>query len=237
MGPLERLDMTVGPTLAAAGGVLDRLDYHRLRRLGVQLRNIPSPSDDWDLPPSSLQGWIASFEASTESLRVASESGLLRVLQSHADEIRAALSREMIPALDQEIVDSKTLDDLIALAKQHDRLKDFDVEDFHAKLPSSGELARILVVLLGTSVTWNERPKVDAPTGRRRLKVGALIGQVALGGALAVTNLSLGAFGVITSIPGMVISIPLTLGLVGSTYTGFNGLLSAIDKLADALEK
>jgi hypothetical protein len=117
---------------------------------------------------------------------------------------------------------------MIALA--FDRLRD--------SLPSSADLARVLVVELGVSVLWTERPKVTEETGMRRLKLGALIGQVALGGALAVGNLSLGVIGgVITSIPGITGSIQLTLGLIGSTYTGFNGLLSAIDKLSDALKR
>jgi hypothetical protein len=82
MESLERLDMKLGAELQARGGVLDRLDYGRLRRLGIQLRNIPKPSGDWDLPPSSLQGWIASFEASKQAFEIASESGLMRLLQA-----------------------------------------------------------------------------------------------------------------------------------------------------------
>jgi hypothetical protein len=231
--------MLVGSELEAAGGVLDRLDYGRVRRLGVQLRNIPKPSADWDLPPSSLQGWVASFRASTDSLEVASESGLLRLLQAHADEIRAVLSREMLPAIDRDIADAKTIDDLIAVAKDHDRLKGLDLQRWQGRLPSEAELARALVVQLGVTVTWPERPKVDEATGLRRLKLGALIGQVALGGALAVGNIALGVVGgLVTSVAGMTGSaIPLTVGLLGSTYAGFNGLLSAVDKLVDALKK
>lgn len=225
--------------LEAAGGVLDRLDYGRVRRLGVRLRNVSKPSADWDLPPSSLQGWVDSFRASTDSLEVASASGLLRLLQTHADEIRAVLSQEMLPAVDRDITDARTLDDLIALAKEHDRLKGLDLQRWQCRLPSETELARALVVQLGVTVPWPERPKVDEETGLRRLKLGALISQVALGGAVAVGNMALGAVGgVVTSVAGMTGSaIPLVVGLLGSTYAGFNGLLSAVDKLVDALKK
>jgi hypothetical protein len=68
--------------------------------------------------------------------------------------------------------------------------------------------------------------------------LGTLIGQAALGGALAVGNLALGVVGgIITSIPAVTGSIPLTLGLVGSTYTGLNGVLSAVEKLVSELNK
>lgn len=56
MNDLERLEFHVGPKLHAHDGILAHLDYRRLRRLGVQLRDIPTPSEDWDIPPSSLQG-------------------------------------------------------------------------------------------------------------------------------------------------------------------------------------
>jgi hypothetical protein len=58
MNDLERLNFEVGPLLEAAGGVLDKFDYNRLRRLGVTLRNIPQVREgqDWDFPPASLQG-------------------------------------------------------------------------------------------------------------------------------------------------------------------------------------
>jgi hypothetical protein len=37
--------------LQSKGGILDNLDYRRVRRLGVTLRNIPRPRPgDWDLP-------------------------------------------------------------------------------------------------------------------------------------------------------------------------------------------
>jgi len=229
--------MRVGAELQAAGGILDRIDYKRVRRLGVQLRNIPKLGNDWDLPPSSLQGWIASFEASVDAVRVASEAGLLRLLQSSADEIHASLSREIIPAMDDAIADPKTLDELLKAAKDDDRVKHVDLEQWQARLPSDADLARIMVVQLGVSVTWNERPKVDTPTGMKRLKLGALIGQMALGGALAVGNIALGVVGgVITSIPGVMGAIPLTLGLVGSAYTGLNAVLTAADKIVDAVK-
>ena len=229
--------MRVGAELQAAGGILDRIDYKRVRRLGVQLRNIPKLGNDWDLPPSSLQGWIASFEASVDAVRVASEAGLLRLLQSSADEIHASLSREIIPAMDDAIADPKTLDELLKAAKDDDRVKHVDLEQWQARLPSDADLARIMVVQLGVSVTWNERPKVDTPTGMKRLKLSALIGQMALGGALAVGNIALGVVGgVITSIPGVMGAIPLTLGLVGSAYTGLNAVLTAGDKIVDAVK-
>jgi hypothetical protein len=159
-------------------------------------------------------------------------------LQSHTDEIRSALSRDILPAIEETIADAKTLDDLITLARDHDRMKELSFESLQSGLPSDAALARALVVQLDGNMSWDDRPRVDETIGLRRLKVGAAIGQVALGGALAVANIGLGAFGLLTSIVGLSCGqVPLTVALVGSTYTGFNGLLSGLDKVADALKK
>lgn len=51
MNAAEHLNMQLGPALQALDGILDRIDYNEVRRLGTQLRNIPYVSDDWDFPP------------------------------------------------------------------------------------------------------------------------------------------------------------------------------------------
>ena len=237
MKPLERLEMHVRSELEDLGGILDRIDYRRVRRLGSRLRNIPSPSGDWDVPPASLQGWIASYRASLDCLDIAAESGLQRLLQSQADEILSVLSRDILPAIEETVVDIKTLDELIMSAKDHDRIKGLSFESLQSRLPSDAALARALVVQLDGSMRWDDRPRVDETTGVRRLKLGSAIGQVALGAALAATNIGLGAFGLLTSIVGLAgTQVQLTVALVGSTYTGFNGLLSGLDKVGDALK-
>jgi hypothetical protein len=47
----------------------------------------------------------------------------------------------MIPAIDIEITDPTTIDDLIAAAKDHDRVKNFDLERFQSVAPTQEELA------------------------------------------------------------------------------------------------
>ena len=70
MNDLDRLNFEISAPLEAAGGVLDKFDYNRLRRLGVLLRNIPfvREGQNWDLPPASLQGWIKSYAATVETI-------------------------------------------------------------------------------------------------------------------------------------------------------------------------
>lgn len=236
MTDLERLDFHVGPRLQAYDGILDHLDYRRLRRLGAQLRDIPGPRDDWDIPPSSLQGWVESYAATIESVQLSESSGLLRVLAEASDEIRQVLSIEALPALDAQIIDPKELEELIERAKAKDRFKDFDFEHFMASAPSKVEVARALVVQINVSTSWSERPKVDQPTGLRRLQVGALIGKAATGGALAVANLSLGVLGGLSVIPGIALTnIPIAVGLVTSTYTGLAAAFDAVEKIANTL--
>lgn len=237
MTPLEHLEMAVGAELQAQGGILDRLDYRRIRQLGVRLRNIPAPSDDWDLPSSSLQGWVGSYDASLEIVRIMAEAGLERLLRSHSSEIREALSVEILPCIDAAIAGRPALDMLVKRAKDEDLVRRVDFTNRAAEAPSREALAEYLVVQLDVGVTWPERPKVDERVGMRRLKLGALIGQMALGGALAAANVSLGVVaGVLSSIPAIVGNVPIAAGMIGSTYTGLNGLFSALDKVADALK-
>jgi hypothetical protein len=236
MNDLERLDFHVGARLQAYDGILDHLDYRRLRRLGVQLRNIPSLRDDWDIPPSSLQGWVESYAATIESVQLSKSSGLLAVLAEASDEIRQVLSIETLPALDSQIVDPKKLEELIDRAKANDRFADFDFEHFMASAPSKEEVAQALVVQINVSTTWSERPKVDQHTGLRRLQVGALIGKAATGGALAVANLSLGVLGGLSVVPGIALTnIPIAAGIVTSTYTGLAAAFDAVEKIASSL--
>jgi len=240
MDAAERLHFLLGPKLEAKGATLDRLDYGRLRALGVQLRDIPNPREDWDLPPSSLQGWVASYEASKNAISVAAEHGLMDILKENSDEIQTALSLDLLPQIDTAIADPETLGKLIAQARVSPKIKNFDAESFSKMAPSEREVAEHIRVELHVSIPWAERPKVDKGTGSRRLKIGALIGKAALGSALAVTNLCLGAFGAITSLPTAANAptmIPLITGLITSAYTGFSASMDAFDKLSDEIKK
>jgi len=236
MNELERLDFHVGSRLQAYDGILDHLDYQRLRRLGVQLRDIPRPRDDWDVPPSSLQGWVESYAATVESVQISESSGVLALLAGASDEIRQVLSIETLPALDAQIVDPKELEELIDRAKAKDRFKHLDFEKFISSAPSKEEVARALVVQINVSTPWAERPKVDKPAGLKRLQVGTLIGKAATGGALAVANLSLGVLGGLSVVPSIALtSIPIAAGLVTSTYTGLAAAFDAVEKIASTL--
>lgn len=72
--------------------------------------------------------------------------------------------------------------------------------------------------------------------GLKRLQVGALIGKAATGGALAVSNLSLGVLGGLSVVPGIALTnIPIAAGLVTSTYTGLAAAFDAVEKIASTL--
>ena len=237
MNDLDHLDFRLGPELQAQGGILDRLDYRRIRRLGVHLRDIPSPHphDDWDIDPSSLEGWIMSYASTVETVQIAHVSGLLPLMKENSEEIRKLLSLETIPALDAQIVEQKELEELIAHAKEQDRFKDFDFEQFSSKAPTGEEIARVIVVQQGV-YGWDDRPKVDKSVGLKRLQVGALIGKAAIGGALAVGNLSLGVLGGLSVLPAISLTnVPIAVGLVTSVYTGLAAAFDAIEKIATAI--
>ena len=208
--------MRLGSELQALGGILDKIDYNEIRGLGNQLRNIPHVSDDWDLPPANL----------------------LELLQEHDEEIREALSPEIIPEADAELVGKDTIYEMIESARKSDRVKSFDPERFQADTPSEDELARALVVQIDLHLSWQERPKVNEETGKSRLKIGAIVGQGVLGGALAGVNLSLGVLGnYIPHIAAMVGQVPTTVGIAASTYTGLSKVFEAVEKLAGELKK
>lgn len=241
MADAEHLSSKIGAELNAAGGVLDKLDYNRLRHLGVTLRNIPRvrKDHDWDLPPAVLQGWIKSYSATLDTIRMAEEAGLTSVLQENSAEIRALLSPEVIPLLDRYVISKedfeKELEELISLAKASDAVR--------LSLPhyvtSDEELAHILVVDLYSSVQFRDRPIVDKKVGMKRLQIGALIGKVAVGGALTVANLSIGALaGVVTALPTLSLgSVAAALGIATSCYTGLVAASDAVEKIAGAIRE
>jgi hypothetical protein len=179
---LQHLDSLLGPELEIKGGILDRLNYQHVRRLGVTLRNIPRPGKDWDLPPATLQGWVASYDATIDVIRLAQESRLLPLLKQNADQIRDSLSLAMIPTLDLKIADRKILEKLIKAAKSEDHLQTFDVERFLSDAPKREEIASVIIVQLDTSIRYVDRPRVDEEKGKTRLEICALLGQVAMGG-------------------------------------------------------
>ena len=90
----------------------------------------------------------------------------------------------------------------------------------------------MIVVPLSVSVTWGERPKVDKSVGAKRLQIGALIGKAAVGGALAVGNLSLGVLGGLSILPAIQpTNVPIAVGIVGSAYTGLAAAFDAVEKI------
>src|SRR5262249_3451799 len=138
------------------------------------------------------------------------------------------------PSLDTYIVPKERIEDMIAFAKEHSKLENFDLEKFSSNAASREEISRVVVVRLGVSIPWPGRPKVDKSVGLKRLQVGALIGKAATGGALTVANLALGALAGLTALPAIVgpQGLPIALGVVSSAYTGLNTACDAVEKIA-----
>jgi hypothetical protein len=104
--------------------------------------------------------------------------------------------------------------------------------------PKREEIARAIVVELDVSVTYQARPRVDEETGRKRLKIGAILGRVAIGGALAAANIALGVVaGIITSFPAVTGHVEAALAVTGSTFLGIHDALGGVKDLAAVLEK
>jgi hypothetical protein len=238
MDKREHLEFQIGPQLIAAGGILDKIDYNEVRALGNQLRNIPYVSDNWDTAPANLAGWVSSYRAMKRTVGIASESGLLSLLQEYDEELRECLSPETIPQSDGELVGKDSLYAMIDFAKKSENVKRFDPEGFQNKSVSEEELARALVVNVHLHLSWSERPRVDEKTGANRLKIGAILGQGVLGGALAGANLSLGVLGnYLPHIAAMVGQVSTTVGIAASTYTGLAKVFEAVEKLSSELKR
>jgi len=238
MNDLERLHLEIAHLLEGPGGILDKLNYNRLRRLGQILHlkwNYTGLSSKdfpaWDFPPVDLQGWIKSYAATIETVQIAEESGLLSVIKPKSREIRELLSPEMIPLLDTYIVPKERIEEMIAHAKGYNKFDDFGFDAFTRNAVSEKDIARVVVVNLDTPGNFPDRPKVDKTVGDKRLQIGALIGKAATGGALAVANFSIGALA-FSTLPAIVGNVHTALAVVGSVYTGLAGACDAVEKIA-----
>jgi hypothetical protein len=243
---IEHLNFHIGPLLESRGGILDKLDYHRLRQLGVKLRNIPTVREDqdWDFPPASLQGWIKSCSAAVQAVQIASESGLLSIIDKRWEEIRVLLSPAIIPSFDAYLIGAENIErgkerieQMIDHAKQYTGFPNFDFQKFSSNAASNEAIARVLIVTLDEAVRWDERPRVDQNVGAKRLQIGALIGKAAAGGALVVTNLSVGALAALSILPAFGGNVPFALGIVGSACTGLATACDAVEKIASSVRQ
>ena len=165
---------------------------------------------------------------------------MLSIIGEKSDQIRALLSPAMIPSLDAYILEQENIErgkerveEMISFAKGYDKFTNSDFAKFCSNAASNEEIARVIVVMLGESVRFCDRPRVGEDVGAKRLQVGALIGKAAAGGALAVSNLSIGALAALTVLPTLAGSVVATaLAVVGSTFTGLATACDAVDKIA-----
>jgi hypothetical protein len=103
------------------------------------------------------------------------------------------------------------------------------------RAPSPEEIASVLVIVLGESVKYQDRPKVDKGVWAKRLQIGALIGKAAAGGALATANMAIGAIAGLSVVPTAVAAIPISVGVVTSAYTGLVAACDAVEKIGASL--
>jgi len=215
---------------------LDKLDYRRLRSLGLkdraQLRKFVA-DNKWDVPPVHLKFWVDDYGASIQLINIISETGIVTVLQKNSDEIRSLLSLGTLPAIDSYVVSRDKIEDLIKFAKDCDRFKRLDPAALLHKAPSEDQVADILIVNRYDPGGWEDRPRVDEKVGARRLRIRALIAKAVMGGALTVTNLSLGILTFLSVIPSIAgEELSTKSGLVTSTFTGLTCLFDAIEKIS-----
>ena len=235
---IEIVIRRLGPELERRGGILDRIDYREIRRLGVILcyfRHIPPGCNRdgmADYPPVLLKKWVECYDASLKVIDLAQSSGLLPLLQDSSDKIQAALSADSLPSIDALIVDKPTLEQMVVAAKISPRVKRFNHEQDGSCMPTVGDLAEQLKLNFDDPGPVPKK-RVDAATAASRWEIGTLIGKVAVGGALAVANISLGVSVAILP-PG---DCKMAVELANSVFTGISSSLDALAKLSAKLKK
>lgn len=212
--------------------VFKKIDYTQLIDISQKIKlGVRKKIDDPDLTPSDMKITLDAFKVCLELAVIVKESEIATILLEQSKNIKTVLEGYSIPEIDAQIIAKDELKELVEFAESKDLMKmllDINKDSINQK-----KLESYLNINNDDSDIIPDRNKLT-PDERNQRQAALLIMNKALsGGLLTCGNLGLGALsGVMATIPTLTNpTFPLIPGLITSTYTGINGILSALEDL------
>jgi hypothetical protein len=212
--------------------IFKKIDYIQLIDLSQKIKLGASKKiDDPDLTPSDIKKTFDAFKVCLELAVIVKESEIATILLEQSVNIKKVLEGYSIPEIDAQIISKDELKDLVEFAESKDLMEmllDINKDSLNEK-----KLESYLKINYDDPDITPDRNKLTPDERSRRLMALLIMNKALSSGLLTCGNIGLGALsGILSTIPTLTNpTFPLIPGLITSTYTGINGILSALEDL------
>ncbi|PSW05451.1 hypothetical protein [Photobacterium lipolyticum] len=209
-----------------------KINYAQLIELSKKIKlGASKKEDDSDLTPSDIKTTLDAFKGCLELAVIVKESEIATILLEQSKNITKVLEGYSIPEIDAQILTKDEIKELVEFAESTDLMEmllDINKDSLNEK-----KLESYLKISIDEPGTTPDENKLTPDERNRRQTVLTIMNKAISGGLLSCGNIGLGALsGILSTIPTLTNpTFPLIPGLITSTYTGINGILSALKDL------
>ncbi|MGF1757083.1 hypothetical protein L4D76_03835 [Photobacterium sagamiensis] len=208
--------------------IFKKINYGQLIELSQKIKLGASKKlDDPELTPSDIKRTLGAFKVCLELAVIVKESEIAAILVEQSKNIKKVLEGYSIPEIDAQIISKDELKKLVEFAESKDLTK--MLLDINKDSLNENKLESYLNINDDVPVA----SKLTPDQHDRRQAAFLIMNKALSGGLLTCGSIGLGALsGIISTIPTLTNpTFPLLPGLIISTYTGINGILSALEDL------
>lgn len=212
--------------------IFKKINYAQLIELGKKInQGVSKKIDVPDLTPADIKTTVDAFKGCLELAVIVKESEIATILLEQSKNITKVLEGYSIPEIDAQIITKDEIKELVALAESNNLME--MLLDINKNSLNEKKLESYLKISVDDPGTTPDENKLTADERNRRLTALIIMNKAVSGGLLSCGNIGLGALsGILSTIPTLTNpTFPLIPGLITSTYTGINGILSAINDL------
>ena len=210
--------------------IFKNINYGQLIELSQKIKvGACKKLDDPDLTPSDIKRALDAFKVCLELAVIVKESEIAAILLEQSKNIKKVLEGYSIPEIDAQIISKDELKKLVEFAESKDLTKmllDINKDSLNEKKLES---------YLNINYDVPDASKLTPDQHDRRQAAFLIMNKALSGGLLTCGSIGLGALsGIVSTIPTLTNpTFPLFPGLIISTYTGINGILSALEDLSN----
>ncbi|MDX1302930.1 hypothetical protein [Photobacterium sp.] len=212
--------------------IFKKINYAQLIELGKKInQGVSKKIDVPDLTPADIKTTVDAFKGCLELAVIVKESEIATILLEQSKNITKVLEGYSIPEIDAQIITKDEIKELVALAESNDLME--MLLGINKNSLNEKKLESYLKISVDDPGTTPDENTLTPDERNRRLTALIIMNKAVSGGLLSCGNIGLGALsGILSTIPTLTNpTFPLIPGLITSTYTGINGILSAINDL------